>query len=589
MRYFAVLLKLCITASITLCTAYQASAQNALYQKVTIQANQQPVREVLNSMSRQGGFIFSYNSNILNADSVVTISVVDKTVQSVLEQLYPNKYYYKQTGKYLILQLDATKYWYVSGYIKDAKTGEGIKDVSVFEKDQLVASLTDGSGYFKIKLKDRYPSAQLSIKKSWYTDTAVMIAPGYDQEVNIHIEPQIFMMDSVVVGGLERTWWASFFLTSKQKAQSLNLGKFFVDRPYQASLVPGLSTHGRMSSITVNKASINLLGGYTGGVKGVEIGGLFNINKNDANYVQAAGLFNIVGDDMAGVQGSGLYNFVLDSVIGLQVAGISSMAGGDVIGIQGSGLYNHAGGNTMGLQAAGLANLTVKNMKGMQVAGLGNIAGGKVDGTQIAGIFNVSATEINGTQIAPFFNLAKRVDGAQIGLINVSDTSSGASIGFINIVFKGYHKLALYYNEAFDYNIAIKTGSHKLYNVFLGGINSQKQNLAFSVGYGFGSEWKLSKRFALAAEGTGQYVYLGSGDNTNILVKAHLNLNYKLHKFVIAFVGPTYNWYFTNQTTQITSEDGTYKLKLPRAGYGTTPIRDEGFSWVGGSIGLMFF
>lgn len=589
MRYFAVLLKLCISTCMLLCTATIADAQNALYQKVTVQANKQPVRDVLSSMSDQGGFVFSYNSNILNADSIITINAINKPVQEVLDQLFPDKYHYKQTGKYLILQIDATKYWYVSGYIKDAQTGEGLKDVSVFEKDQLVASLTDGSGYFKIKLKDRYPSAQLSIRKSWYNDTAIVLSPGYNQELNLTIAPKNFMLDSVVVGdGVERTWWASFFLTSKQKAQSLNLGKFFVDRPYQASLVPGLSTHGRMSSNTVNKASVNLLGGYTGGVKGVEIGGLFNINKNDASYLQAAGLFNIVGDDMAGVQGAGLYNFALDSVVGLQASGVSSMAGGDLIGIQASGLYNHAGGSTIGLQAAGLANLTGKKVIGMQVAGFGNIAK-EVDGTQIAGFFNVSAKEINGTQIAGFFNLAKKMDGAQVGFINISDTSSGVSVGFLNIVFKGYHKFALYYNETFDYNLAIKTGSPKLYNIFLGAVNSTKENLALSVGYGFGTEIKLSKRLAIAGEGTAQYVYLGNIENTNILTKAHVHLNFKLYKFITIFGGPTYNIYSSNQTTQVITEDGTYKLDLPRAGYGTTRVGSDGLSWFGGSIGLMFF
>lgn len=589
MRHFAVLLKLCIATGILLCTAKTADAQNALYQKVTVQANKQPVKEVLNTMSKQGGFVFSYNSNILNADSIVTINAINKTVQEVLEQLYPDKYHYKQTGKYLILQIDATKYWYVSGYVKDAKTGAGVKDVSVFEKDQLVASLTDDAGYFRIKLKDRYPSAQLSIRKSWYNDTAIVLSPGYNQEVNVNIAPKSFMLDSVVIGdGVERTWWASFFLTSKQKAQSLNLGKFFVDRPYQASLVPGLSTHGRMSSNTVNKASVNLLGGYTGGVRGVEIGGLFNINKNDASYLQAAGLFNIVGDDMIGVQGAGIYNFALDSVVGLQASGVSSMAGGDVMGIQASGLYNHAGGNTIGLQAAGLANLTGKKVIGLQVAGFGNIAR-EIDGTQIAGFFNVSAKELNGTQIAGFFNMAKKMDGAQIGFINVSDTSSGVSIGFLNIVFKGYHKVALYYNETFDYNLAIKTGSHKLYNIFIGAINSRKSDLAFSMGYGFGTEIKLSKKLAIAGEGTSQYVYLGNFDNTNILTKVHVHLNYKLNKFITVFGGPTYNIYSSNQTTQVITEDGTYRLNLPRKGYGTTRIGNDGLSWFGGSIGLMFF
>lgn len=64
------------------------------------------------------------------------------------------------------------------------------------------------------------------------------------------------------------------FLVSKaQKIHSLNLGNFFMALPYQMSLVPGAGTQGKLSSQVVNKVSINMIGGYTGGVRGAEIAG----------------------------------------------------------------------------------------------------------------------------------------------------------------------------------------------------------------------------------------------------------------------------------------------------------------------------
>src|SRR5690606_33332308 len=115
---------------------------------------------------------------------------------------------------------------------------------------------------------------------------------------------------------VERTAAGRFFVSSKQKLQSLNLGGFFANTPFQTSITPGLSTHGSMSGQVVNKFSVNLLGGYTSGVNGVELGGGFNINKRNVNFLQAAGVFNLVGGSVSGIQLAGVNNSVLDSEIG---------------------------------------------------------------------------------------------------------------------------------------------------------------------------------------------------------------------------------------------------------------------------------
>jgi hypothetical protein len=37
---------------------------------------------------------------------------------------------------------------------------------------------------------------------------------------------------------------------------------------------------------------MNVIGGYTAGVDGLEMGGVFNINQKDVRYFQMAGVFN---------------------------------------------------------------------------------------------------------------------------------------------------------------------------------------------------------------------------------------------------------------------------------------------------------
>src|SRR5690606_4057750 len=254
-------------------------------------------------------------------------------------------------------------------------TGERIRDASVYETQQLVATLTNDQGYFRLRLKDKHPTAAISIRKAWYSDTSVVLKPGYNQELTVSITPKSFVLDTIVVSPVEKSWLSNLFLSSRQRAQSLNLGKYFADRPYQTSITTGLGSHGKMSPYVINKFSFNLIGGYTAGLQGVEIGGVFNIVKQDMSFLQIAGVFNMTGGRASGVQTAGLFNQALDSVTGVQLAGAFNLTNGDLQGIQASGAVNHASGDVSGMQLSGAINSALQGIRGMQVSGLGNFSG----------------------------------------------------------------------------------------------------------------------------------------------------------------------------------------------------------------------
>jgi len=64
----------------------------------------------------------------------------------------------------------------------------------------------------------------------------------------------------------------------------------------------------------------------------------------------------------------------------------------------------------------------------------------------------------------------------QLGLINIADTSEGYSIGLINIVVKGMHRLVSPPNEVTNTNVAFKTGNKKkLYSILEVGMRAGRQ------------------------------------------------------------------------------------------------------------------
>jgi len=604
---------------IFLFSAVDSTAQNLLSKNISLEANRQRLDKVLEMLSNKGNFYFSYSSSIVKKDSIISINTNNKTLKEVLEQIFSSGYEFIESGNYIIIRkapirltmvtnraVQEERVYSVSGFVYDEQTGHAIREASVYEKKLLAATLTNQEGFFKLKLKSgKKSTAELTLSKEFYADTSVVIEPRHTQQLTITMMPleneaertiispedyevaeatvpplEIKEKDTIVAAPVaaitdsaqvERTRMGRFLLSAQQKIQSINLRKFFTTRPFQASLVPGLGSHGKMSGQVVNNFSLNVLGGYTAGTNGLEIGGFFNIDKKEVKYAQFAGWFNVVGGQVKGIQVAGINNTVLDTVKAMQVAGVSNFVKGRFNGFQVAGVYNHV----------------TDSVKGVQVGGVANFARKKVSGVQIAGVANISNKETTGAQIAGVLNYSKRLKGLQIGLINIADTSDGYSIGLINIILKGYHKLSFSAHELMDVNVAFKTGNSKLYSILEAAIHSNSDEKIYSFGYGLGREMPLNKKrsFTFNPELHSQYLYLGSWNYTNILNRLHLNLNIKLGKFVSLFAGPAVSVYMSDQKVGFKG----YHFPGPPNGYKHFTISDNVTGWFGWNAGINFF
>ncbi|HEY8388361.1 MAG TPA: hypothetical protein VIK74_07140, partial [Parasegetibacter sp.] len=312
-------------------------SQSNLNKVISLDVKLQRIDKVLEILSNKGNFYFSYNSSIVKRDSVVTISEKDKTVKQLLEIIFRQQYEFVETGNYIIIRKAplnlsintipsevADKFYQVSGFVYDEESGDGVGDASIYERKILASALTSANGYFRLRIKShKHREAELTVSKEFYRDTVVTVPLDKPHQLNITIAPEryvgqlitvspgdLYISDSIKVRveidpdhykiielkadtiRVEETGLSKFLLSSRQKIQSINLRKFFTERPFQLSLTPGLSTMGDLSPQIVTKYSLNVFGGYTGGVNGVEIGGLFNMNKKDVKYFQAGGIFN---------------------------------------------------------------------------------------------------------------------------------------------------------------------------------------------------------------------------------------------------------------------------------------------------------
>lgn len=566
-----------------------------LYKHISVNVSNKTVGEVLELIGKTGDFYFSYSGDAFNKDSLVSINVKQQTVRDILDRIFSGTVDYRESGKYVILRSTLlhfsiqpemiktdSRHYLITGKVVDVYTGKTVSNASVYEKRLLESTLTDDDGYFRMRIRGQYQAVILTVSKEAYRDTSMMFL----STVTIKPEGYIYKDEDYqhhASNLVERLGIGKFLVSTKQRIQSLNISGFMANSPFQASLLPGLSSQGIFSSQVVNKASLNLFGGYTAGVNGVEVGGLFNINKEDVRHVQIAGITNLVGGSVHGFQAGGILNSVLDSVHGFQSAGLVNDVRKNVDGWQTAGVFNHVRKDLKGVQLAGISNLVSNNTDGVQIGGIGNVSK-NAEGIQIAGISNIVRNDMRGVQIGGIFNYSKNLRGVQIGLVNFADSSSGVSVGLINWVNKGYHKLSLSRNEIFNYHAGIKTGNAKLYSVLIGAATFQEGEKVFAAGLGFGHDMIFTKRFSVSAEISSLGLYLGNFDSANLLNKGLLNFQLGVAKGISIFAGPSYSIYHSSPNAAVGSG---FKQRIGPASSFKSGNSLRG--WLGWNVGITLF
>ena len=650
--------------AICCCSVLTLDAQdNPLQRKVSVNISNERLEDALDDVAEAGEFHFSYNSGIIPVDSLIAVYAQNEEVRKVLGRMLPDGVDQKVSGNYVILlsrkklRKDAREKSYeITGTIINRETGEVIANATVFEIDKINSALTDASGNFRLLVDGKRENIGLAIGKQDYFDTVFVIQP-VDANLNIGLKPKPAPVELSIDSSIkvkpdfEEIGLVKFFASSDQLATVQNMDHVKERRAAQLSLVPLIGTNRQLSGVITNNLSFNILAGYNGGVNGLEIGGLFNMDRLDVKGLQIGGLGNVVGGKTTGVQLAGLFNYNHGSVSGLQLGGFANVIWDTINGVQLSGITNVLRGGMRGAQIAGIANVTTRNVDGFQLGGISNVAvgtvdvfqmagiinyGGSVGGAQIAGIMNVSAKKVRGVQLAgiinasggqvggsqiaglvnltkdvnaaqiaaitniswgevnglqlSLLNIGNDVNGSQLGLINISDTMTGLPIGLLNFVVKGYHKFEVSTNEVTYLNLAFKTGMPGFYNIFTGGYqpNSDPGGPTWSFGYGFGGEFKIKENGRFNLEMTGnQFIENGIRPRT---INATFKLNLSFGAQIAKMFAITAGPSINAHVSKWKNFDtGEFRTQVPPYSFFNETLGNASTQiWIGGNLALRF-
>jgi hypothetical protein len=266
----------------------------------------------------------------------------------------------------------------------------------------------------------------------------------------------------------------SFFAAGAQEEPE------YIYKPIQLTLFPPLTTNGPAFRQTVNGISINAFWGESEGLRGLELGGIANIEHGFMN--------------------------------GVQMAGVANLVKGDVKGLQFSHFANIAGGDVLGGQFAGFLNIS-KDVTGVQSSGFMNVA-----------------RSVRGTQMG-FINIAE-------------DYESGVPLGFINIIKNGYHAFEISGSEIWDLNFGYRLGINKFYTQFMLGAQQDRRDGFLGIGFGIGTRFSITRYFSGSADLLSYQIIDGGRPHhqwPNLLEQARFTLEGRILKSLRWFIGPTFN------------------------------------------------
>lgn len=151
--------------------------------RISIQAENQPLTTILDQISWQARVYFSYNASLIEAGKTHTIQVIEKSLYSVLNQLFnPEEFQFTELENQVIItkRKDSemqeiaipdsipVKYFFLSGKILDRKKEFPISYASVSVFNQPIGTITNTDGEFLLKLHPKFINDTLVVSNMGY-------------------------------------------------------------------------------------------------------------------------------------------------------------------------------------------------------------------------------------------------------------------------------------------------------------------------------------------------------------------------------------------------------------------------------------
>lgn len=283
----------------------KADGSDVLEQIIRLPQMKGTVYALLSKVSEQSGYLFVYDSKVVNNDAPVKTKRKSCTVrQAIYEIVGNNTLELKVIGQHILIlspaEIVVTKesraevpeptYSTVSGLLLDKETGDPVVNAAIIAQGTSIGNVTNKNGEFKLHLPDSLKNSILSFSHLGYVGQNIEVTTLVGRNNVLSLEPKIIPLQEVLIRlvdpkkllremierreenySLEPVYLTTFYregVQLKNKFQSLTEAVFKVYKPsWENANLPDQVKLLRMSRIDNRESSDSLVAKIKAGIR----------------------------------------------------------------------------------------------------------------------------------------------------------------------------------------------------------------------------------------------------------------------------------------------------------------------------------
>lgn len=171
--------------------------------RVTVVVKDQPLEAVCGLLEKEYGIHFSYSRELVDLSRKVTLTAHQQRLKKILDELFgPDDIRFTRVGEQVVLLPASRNTRTISGYIRDAGSGENLIGATVYAPALKQGTTTNQYGFFSLTtVKD---TNSLVISYVGYQPYSQPVAPKGDQFLHINLQP-LGSLKEVVISAKEES------------------------------------------------------------------------------------------------------------------------------------------------------------------------------------------------------------------------------------------------------------------------------------------------------------------------------------------------------------------------------------------------
>lgn len=192
----------------------QADDNDILDRVIHLSKNKETIYHLLGEVSEQSGYLFIYDSKIINNEQIVKIPGGKYSVREAIYLITGNKELgLRVIGNHILISPpikttpteaepvlpDSIRYFTLEGLLRDKYTNEPIPFATVGISEEAIGSITNQGGEFRLRLPDSLRQSQISFSHLGYQPLEMSASLLAERYCMLTLEPKVISLQEVVV------------------------------------------------------------------------------------------------------------------------------------------------------------------------------------------------------------------------------------------------------------------------------------------------------------------------------------------------------------------------------------------------------